>query len=184
MKIKERCSSRSLFWGVCLSVLVWMAVGPGSASATVSLTNQQRKKVVLELYNKYKQCFPDVPEVTPEEAMKLLVENKAVLVDVRPAVESQISKLPEAITANELLKSLDSCEGKTIIVYDTVGYRSGIFAEKLRKQGVCLVNLEGGLLGWLHAGGKIYDAKGGETRRVHVYTCTWNYAPSGCETLR
>jgi sodium/bile acid cotransporter 7 len=161
-----------------------VAVPAGSEKALASLTNQQRKKIIVELYHKYKNCFPDIPEVTPEEAMKLLREDQAVLVDVRPAEERFVSQLPGAITANDFLKCPDSYRGKTVIAYDTVGYRSGLFVEKLRSQGLCLVNLEGGLLGWLHAEGKIYNANGCETRRVHVYNCMWNYAPGGCETLR
>jgi rhodanese-related sulfurtransferase len=184
MKIRESCSSVNIFWGVCLSVLVWMAVPAESDKAMASLTNQQQKKMVQEIYTKYKNCFPDIPGVTPEEAMQLLKEDQAVLVDVRPAVERCVSQLPGAITANDFLQCPDSHPGKTVIAYDTVGYRSGLFVEKLRGHGLCLVNLEGGLLGWLHAGGKIYDANGCETRRVHVYNCMWNYAPSGFETLR
>ena len=41
-----------------------------------------------------------------------------------------------------------------MIAYDTVGYRSGLFVEKMRQKGISIANLKGGLLGWLHAGGK------------------------------
>jgi rhodanese-related sulfurtransferase len=184
MKIKERSSLTRLFWGVCLGILAWLGLAPGSGKAMTSVNNQQRHKAVQELYANYKKCFPEIPEVTPEETMKLLQEEQAVVLDVRPAVERLVSKLPGAIAASEFLQCPDRYAGKTLIAYDTVGYRSGLFVDKLRKQGIGISNLQGGLLGWLHAGGKLYDANGCETRRVHVYGCMWNYAPFGFETLR
>jgi rhodanese-related sulfurtransferase len=150
----------------------------------MSFDNQDRKKAVQDLYENYKRCFPEVPEVPPGEAMALLKDGKAVFVDVRPAVERSVSRLPGALSKQEFLRSPDRYQGKTVIAYDTVGYRSGLFVERLRGQSICIANLQGGLLGWLHAGGKIYDDNGCETRRVHVYGMIWNYAPSGFETLR
>jgi rhodanese-related sulfurtransferase len=184
MKIKESCSPTKLLWGVCLGVLALLTIVAGSGKAMTPLNNEHRKEAVQDLYANYKRCFPEVPEVTPEEAMKLVQEGQAVLVDVRPAAERRVSGLPAAISSSQFLRSPDSYRGKTIIAYDTVGYRSGLFAEKLRKEGRCIANLQGGLLGWLHAGGKVYDENGSETRRVHVYGCIWNYAPAGCETVR
>ena len=40
--------------------------------------------------------------------------------------------------------------------------------------------LRGGLLAWVHAGGKVYD-KNGETRRIHVYGRKWNLGPRDYE---
>ncbi len=152
--------------------------------AMMPLQNQHRKEALQEIYENYKKNFPEVPEVTPEEAMKLLQAGQAVFVDVRPLAERRVSKLPEALSECEFLSCPDSYRGKTVIAYDTVGLRSGLFAEKFRKKGIGIANLQGGLLGWLHAGGKIYDNKGRETRRVHIYGCIWNYAPLEYETVR
>lgn len=184
MKIRGSRSGSRLFWGVCLGILAWLGPAAGSAQALMSLNNQQRQKAVLELYANYKRCFPEVPEVTPAEARKLLQEDQAVFLDVRPVGEHRVSKLPGAITAAEFLECPNTYRSKTVIAYDTIGYRSGLFVDKLRKEGVGMANLQGGLLGWLHAGGKIYDDNGCETRRVHVYGSIWNYAPAGFETLR
>jgi rhodanese-related sulfurtransferase len=172
-----------LFGGLCLGVLAWLTVMGGSVEAMASLNNQHREEAIRQLYLNYKKCFPEVPEVSPKEAMKLIQEGQVVLVDVRPAVERSVSKLPGAITKVEFLNNLDSYRGKTIIAYDTIGYRSGLFVEELRKKGIDVANLQEGMLGWLYAGGKVYDDKG-ETRRVHVYGSLWNYAPGSCETVR
>ena len=183
MKIKESCGPMKLFWGLCLGGLAWLVASGGSVKAMAPVNNQHREEAIRQLYQNYKKCFPEVPEVSPKEAMKLVQEGQAVLVDVRPAAERSVSRLPGAISKTEFLNGLVSYRGKTIIAYDTIGYRSGLFVEELRGKGVNLTNLEEGLLGWLRAGGKIYDDHG-ETRRVHVYGPMWNYAPSNCETVR
>jgi sodium/bile acid cotransporter 7 len=45
-----------------------------------------------------------------------------------------------------------------------------------------MINLRGGILSWLHAGGKIYR-EGRETKSVHVYGRKWDLAPSEYEAL-
>jgi rhodanese-related sulfurtransferase len=183
MKIKEGCGQRRLFWGLSLGVLAWLVAGAGSVKAMTPMNNQHREEAIRQLYLNYKKCFPEVPEVSPQEAMKLVQEGQAVLVDVRPAAERAVSRLPGAISKTEFLNSRESYAGKTIIAYDTIGYRSGLFVEALRKKGRDIANLQEGLLGWLRAGGKIYDDHG-ETRRVHIYGPMWNYAPANCEAVR
>ena len=67
---------------------------------------------------------------------------------------------------------------KRLVVYCTIGYRSGKYAMELAKQGIKAENLEGGVLAWTFVGGKflVKDAKGEwmETNRVHVYDPEWN----------
>jgi sodium/bile acid cotransporter 7 len=66
-------------------------------------------------------------------------------------------------------KNLDIYKDHTIIGYCTISYRSGKLAEKLGKKGIKMLNLKGGMLAWVHEGGKVYDDQHGETKRVHVY---------------
>lgn len=168
-----------------LGLLIFLVLAADVCQAMMPLQNQPRQKVLQEIYENYKKNFPEVPEVTPEEAMKLLQEGQAIFVDVRPLAERRISTLPAAISECDFLDCpTESYRGKTVIVYDTVGLRSGLFAKKLKKNNISVANLRGGLLGWLHAGGKIYDMQGRETLRVHIYGCIWNYAPSEYETVR
>lgn len=165
-------------------VLAGTGMSAGVGRAMAPMQDQHREKAVQELYENYKKNFPEVPEVTPEKAIKLLQSGRAVFVDVRPLVERRVSRLPGAISTGEYLDYPDRYLDKTVIAYDTVGCRSGLFAEKMRQKGLGMANLQGGLLGWLHAGGKIYDLEGRETRRLHIYGCLWNYAPAGYETVR
>jgi rhodanese-related sulfurtransferase len=175
---------KKLLPGFCLGVLIWLLLTAGMSNAMTALQDQHRKQAVQELYEKYKTSFPGVPEVTPEEAIKLQQAGQAVFVDVRPLVERRVSTLPGAIAASDFLKNPDMFQGRTLIAYDTLGYRSGLFAEQMRRKGIDLANLQGGLLGWLYAGGKIFDNEGRETRRLHIYGCMWNCAPVGYECVR
>lgn len=184
MKIKGSCYVKRLSGVIGLGVLIWLLFMVEVSQAMSALPNQHRNQALQEMYETYKKSFPEVPEVTPAEAMKLLEAGQAVFVDVRPPAERRISQLPGAITAPEFLSGVDSYRGKIVIAYDTMGLRSGLFAEKLRKKGIGIANLREGLLGWLHAGGKIYDSKGNETLRVHIYGCIWNYAPLEYEAVR
>jgi sodium/bile acid cotransporter 7 len=69
-----------------------------------------------------------------------------------------------------------------VIVYCTISYRSGILARELLARGVAVANLQGGLLGWVHAGGPVADA-GGPVARMHVYGRKWDLAPLSFETV-
>ena len=51
-----------------------------------------------------------------------------------------------------------------------------------KKNGTPVYNLRGGILAWVHAGGKVYDQTG-ETHRIHVYGQDWNLAPEQYETI-
>ena len=179
MKVKQSRRQR-LLGGLILGVLLCLGA---AGYAMTPMNDEHRKKALRELYFAYKKCFPEVPEVSPQEAMKLVQQGQAVLVDVRPTGERAVSRLPGAVSKIEFLNSQERYKGKTIIAYDTIGYRSGLFVEEQRHRGVDLVNLREGLLGWLYAGGKIYNDQG-ETERVHVYGSFWNYAPPHCETVR
>jgi len=72
-----------------------------------------------------------------------------------------------AITEKAFKKNLERYKDHGIIGYCTISYRSGELAKKLGKKGIKMLNLKGGLLAWVHEGGKVYDQHG-EIKRVHV----------------
>ena len=96
MKIKGSCYLRRLFWVISLGFIIWLIFIAEVSQAMMPLQNQHRKKALQEIYETYKKNFPEVPEVTPAEAMKLLQTGQAVFVDVRPLAECRVSKLPES----------------------------------------------------------------------------------------
>jgi sodium/bile acid cotransporter 7 len=114
--------------------------------------------------------------------MQLLAEGKAVFVDVREEKEQAVSMLPNAIPEAELLRYPEKYRDRILIGYCTISYRSGKLAQQLKGKGISMLNLRGGLMAWVHAGGKVYD-RNGETRRIHVYGRKWNLAPKDYETI-
>lgn len=148
------------------------------------LSDLQKEKTVFEMYAKYKKDFPEVTDITPKEAMQLLVQKKrVVLVDVRTPEEQRVSMLPGAISRDEFLRHLDSYRDQVIIGYCTISYRSGKLAQELRREGITMLNLQGGLLAWLHEGGQVYS-QGMETLKVHVYGTKWDLAPARYQTVK
>lgn len=160
--------------------LTWLIL-PG-ACAQAETSDQEKLRTIYKMYADYKKDFPDAPDISPQRAMELLKQGKAVFVDARPADERQVSMLPQAISQEEFLRDPAKYRGKTIIAYCTISYRSGVLASKLHKKGIDIYNLQGGLLAWVHEGGKVYDKKG-VTKRIHVYGRRWNLPPKGYEAI-
>ena len=163
-----------LITAVLAFAFVVLTVQPSLSSD--DLSNTERRQKVEDMYDDYKKEFPAVLDITPKEVMALKSDGKAVLIDIREPDEQQISMLPAAITEEEFVSDPAKYEDAVKVVYCTISYRSGKFAQKLQKKGILVYNLRGGILGWVHAGGKVYD-QNGETQRIHVYGRKWNLGP-------
>ncbi len=146
------------------------------------MSDDAKRARIEAMYRNYKKDFAGVQDIAPAEAMELLKAGRALFVDVREKKEQDVSMLPGAVTEEEFLKDPERYRDNVIIGYCTISYRSGKLAEKLKARGILMLNLEGGMLAWLHAGGKIYD-RTGETRRIHVYGLKWNLAPKDYEAI-
>jgi sodium/bile acid cotransporter 7 len=151
--------------------------------AADELADQEKLKTIYDMYADYRMSFPEVEDVTPRVAMGLMKSEKVVFVDIREPKEQRVSMLPGAITGESFGKDSEKYKDHIVISYCTISYRSGVFARGLRNRGVIIYNLKGGLLAWVHEGGKVYDAKG-ETKRIHVYGKKWDYPPAGYEAVR
>ena len=120
------------------------------------------------------------PLIKAAELMKILDDTNLVLIDVRQPKEQDVSMLPHALTtagfAEKFRKGIPA--GKRLVVYCTIGYRSGKYAAELARMGIKAENLEGGVLAWSFAGGEFLakDANGTwiRTNRIHVYDSEWN----------
>lgn len=95
-----------------------------------------------------------------------------LFLDVREAREVAVSKIPGAMpltseaAREEFLRKFPA--GTTLLVYDTVGYRSAQYARRLNEAGAQAFNIEGGLCAWVAAGARIVDARDQATRRLHA----------------
>ena len=146
--------------------------------------DEKRREEIDEMYEDYKKrSFPGVIDVEPRLAMDLARRPAVLFVDVRPPEERMVSMVLGAVAEEQFLSNLEPYKDHIIIGYCTISYRSGKLAQELmNKQGITMYNLRGGLLAWVHDGGKIVDPKG-ETKRIHVYGRKWNLAPSTYETV-
>lgn len=143
---------------------------------------KDKMSIVQEMYRNYKKDFPDAVDISAAEARTLLEQKKVIFIDTRKPEEQEVSTLPGAVTEEAFLKNPGIAQGKTAVAYCTIGYRSGVFAVKMSKQGIKVVNLSGGILAWVLDGGKVYN-NGRETNRVHVYGKEWNHLPEGYEAV-
>ena len=138
------------------------------------MSEEQKRERIEALYQKYQRKFPEVEGITATELIADLEEgSELVLVDVRKPEEQAVSMIPGAITQQEFEERGESLRGKRVITYCTAGYRSGFYARKLQKKGWQVLNLEGSLLAWTHAGGPLVDSEG-PTKHVHVYSADWS----------
>ena len=147
-----------------------------------STTDAQKRDQIEKLYMRYKKEFPEVQDVDPQEAMQLSNTGKVVFIDVREPDEQSVSHLPGAITTDFYLENPEKYNDYIKIGYCTISYRSGILAQELHQKGIPMYNLRGGLLAWVHDGGKVYNGTD-ETKRIHVYNNAWNLGPEGFEAV-
>ena len=164
--------------------LAWLLhCGLGQAKAAdQDMTDTEKSAKITAMYQDYKKDFPSVQDIEPAEAMRLFQDGQALFIDVREEKEQTVSMLPGAITEKQFLKDPKQYQDRTLIGYCTISYRSGKLAEKLKAQGITLLNLKGGLLAWAHAGGKVYN-QNSETKRIHVYGKKWNLGPKDYEAV-
>ncbi|MFC1825360.1 rhodanese-like domain-containing protein [Thermodesulfobacteriota bacterium] len=152
------------------------------ACADSKLSDQEKSNKVDAMYESYKSAFPEVKDITAEQALKISEQERILFVDVREEKEQAVSMLPNAVPHEQFLKNVKKYKDHKIIGYCTISYRSGVLAQQLSKQGVEMVNMRGGVLAWLHAGGKVYK-EGKPVSQVHVYGGKWDLAPSAYETI-
>jgi rhodanese-related sulfurtransferase len=152
------------------------------ASEANAMKDKEKSEIVWKMYEKDKAEFQDVEDISPTSAQALYARGEAVFIDVRTPEEQIVSMLPGAVTEQDLANTPSVLQGKTAVAYCTIGYRSGLYASDMGREGIRVLNVPGGILAWVFSGGKVYHA-GRETKRVHVYGEKWNYLPDGYEPV-
>lgn len=166
-----------------LAPLVLAAVLAQAMANDRFLSDSARLLKVDAMYAEYRRSFPEVSEVSSAQALRLMEEGHTVFVDVREPEEQRVSMLPGAITHEAFLENPSAYADYHVIGYCTISYRSGKLAQRLKKIGIHMVNLRGGILAWLHAGGKVYK-EDRPVKKVHVYGKKWDLAPLAYESVR
>ncbi|WP_412068513.1 rhodanese-like domain-containing protein [Rubrivirga sp. IMCC43871] len=121
--------------------------------------------------------FPDVPSISTDTLASRLASGAApLLLDARTPEEYAISHLPGAVRVDpdaspEVLAEAVG-QATRVVVYCSVGVRSGAVAERLRERGVEAANLEGSIFRWAGEGRPV--VRGGEpVGEVHPYDAVW-----------
>ena len=132
------------------------------------------------------KSFPEVPDITVKEYIEMKKNNKIILVDHREPEEQEVSMIPDAIPTTKL--NLETIDELPIVVYCTLGYRSGLFVKQLLEKHPYLkgkiFNLKGSILSWTHEGDKkLVDKEGNETKKVHVFGQNWDYSNENYEPV-
>ncbi len=156
------------------SLLVSFSLLLTIACSTPSITYSQewKQQKIATMYSEYARKFPQVRGITVSNFKRLQQQDKIVLVDVRSPQERAVSIIPGALSLEEFEQNLDRYKDDLIVVYCTIGYRSGKYAQKLQQQGLNILNLEGSLLAWSHIGGKLVNSSG-NTQKIHVFSDKW-----------
>jgi sodium/bile acid cotransporter 7 len=156
-----------------VALILMGAVGVASAD----LASDSAKLAQIDSLIKAFEPRFSVTQVDAETVQLWLREQRAILVDVREPKEMAVSMVPGAITQSQFESNPALYQGKRLIAYCTIGFRSSKFAEQWTRRGVAINNLRGGMLLWAHAQGPIVDARMQATRRVHVYGASWDLLP-------
>ncbi|MEE8170317.1 MAG: rhodanese-like domain-containing protein [Phycisphaerae bacterium] len=165
--------------------LAWAAVFIGLAAAVVFW---QRRAVALAIAEQWFNGAAGVPLITADSALADAVDSgELLLIDVREAREFAVSHLPGAINVpwsqfeNETTPEIP--DDRPAVIYCTVGYRSGLAAERWIAAGIDARNLRGGIIRWAEADLPIINANG-PTRRVHTFSSEWSWLlPPGYEAV-
>ncbi len=129
----------------------------------------------------------DVPSITVDRLAALMREKdsgKLLLLDVRTPEEFRESHIEGAVqidpdTTAEAFRKIfpEGLEGKTTVVYCSVGERSAVLLELLpdlfrELGGKEAYNLKGGIFRWYADGREVVDEKG-PTDRMHPCNALW-----------
>jgi len=163
-----------------------------------SSSSEQKAQKLLE---SYAAKFPRVPVAGTKEVQELIDNGEAILVDVRSAAEHSVSTIQGSLTKTEFEQlPQEAFEGKTVIPYCTIGYRSGQYATKLidikegRRKSKLATKLAKtknilngcGVVLWTHdsEAAPLVDPESKQpVNKVHVFGSTWDFAAEGYESV-
>lgn len=199
MSIK-RCGALLTSWATASALLLCTAVLLGAQS------DADKRATIESMYRDYKaDAFAGVKDIDAVDVKAQVTQSettnpqedktqstpRVLFVDVREPRERDVSVIAGAVTKEAFEKDRAKYKDRRVVVYCTIGYRSGVYVKKLAEQGVEAANLKGGILAWTHAGGGVQagakpargENQGAPTKRVHVYGRKWNLLPDGFESV-
>lgn len=118
-----------------------------------------------------------VPKISTEEFIRMN-RNEVFVLDTRENEEFKVSHLKNARNVGyfwfDMRKIYDIPRDADIVVYCSVGIRSGKIGQKLINAGYKNVyNLYGGIFEWVNSGQPVYKLNGVQTSEIHTYNKDW-----------
>lgn len=119
-----------------------------------------------------------VDTVNSAELKAMIDRGNTTLLDSRQEEEFDVSHLQNATWVGyedfDLERVKDISKDDTIVVYCSIGKRSGDVAEKLTRAGYKNVfNLYGGIFDWTNRGNPVVNNQNKPVKQVHPYNTTW-----------
>lgn len=120
----------------------------------------------------------EVPYISVEELA--MPKTNAILLDARELNEYKVSHLNDAIFVGydnfqleHITEQLPN-KNEDIVVYCSLGIRSEVIANQLKKAGYTNVkNLYGGIFEWKNKNFEVYNSKHQTTDSIHVFSEPW-----------
>jgi rhodanese-related sulfurtransferase len=120
----------------------------------------------------------DVDTVSREGLQAMIADGEVVLLDARESNEYAVSHIENAEFVGYDSFNLDSVKDipkdKPVVVYCSVGYRSGLVAKQLVEAGYNNVfNLYGGIFDWTNHGLPVVNENNERVEQIHPYNSIW-----------
>jgi uncharacterized membrane protein YdjX (TVP38/TMEM64 family)/rhodanese-related sulfurtransferase len=115
------------------------------------------------------------PTISIAEFQRKQAQERFLILDARTLEEYEVSHLPKALSFTlEDWKSKGWPQGwkSPVLVYCTIGYRSGLLTNALREKGIDAYNLYGGIFQWAYQDLPL-ENRLGSTAFVHPYDEKW-----------
>ncbi|MBL4663707.1 MAG: rhodanese-like domain-containing protein [Flavobacteriaceae bacterium] len=142
-------------------------------------TSSIAQKTLDKLLNQYNTR--SIPYISVEELKMKMTSGLVTVLDAREYEEFAVSHIPSAIFvgyntfSSEEIKTSITNKNQPIVVYCSLGVRSEVIGEKLKKAGYTDVrNLYGGIFEWKNKDYVVLNLEGNESDDVHVCSKLWS----------
>lgn len=160
---------------------VVLAAAAGVASGFAFRHTAPAEDGLAQVQAEVRARFPDVETVSTDELSTWLADGTRpapLLLDARTREEFDVSHLPGAVFLPHDAGELPASDGRPVVVYCSVGYRSAMLVRRLAVAGHADVrNLEGSIFKWANEGRALARAGAGEgevsASAVHPYNAEW-----------
>lgn len=176
---RKKFSARRVAVRLCLLLMAAPSLLALPAAAQTGASDARAQRFA-ETAADIARTFPLVEHISIDEYRAQHTD--ALLIDVRSAEEYQVSRIPGAVNAATrdqlLVMARDHRQQHPrtqIVLYCSLGWRSGDAAEYLRQQGVGgVMNLQGSIFAWGNRSLPVENAAG-PAQKIHSYNLFWGW---------